>query len=878
MVVKTMDDLSALIDRVEAAQKKFATFKQEQVDLIFRHAAQAANENRIALAKMAAEESGMGIFEDKVIKNHFAAEYIFNKYLNERTCGVVEHDPEAGIVKIAEPLGVIAGIVPTTNPTSTAIFKSLITLKTRNGIIFSPHPRSKKSTIAAAKIIRDIAVAIGAPEDIIGWIDEPTVELSAALMSHPKISLILATGGPGMVHAAYSSGTPAIGVGSGNTPAVIDETAHIKMAVSSILLSKTFDNGMICASEQSVIVVDAVYKAVKDEFLKRGAYFLNPAEKTKVGNVIIKDGKVNPAIVGQPAYKIAEMAGVKVAPETKVLIGESAKIEREEPFAHEKLSPVLGMFKAKNFEDACTKAQKQISLEGMGHTAVLYTDPQNQDRIDMYGSAMMTGRVLVNMPSSQGAIGDIYNFRLEPSLTLGCGSWGGNAISENVGVKHLMNIKTVAERRENMLWFQVPRKVYFKQNAVSEGLRDLSDKKRAFIVTDKYLHECGMVNQLTRTLDSMHIEHEIFSDVKPDPDLSTIYKGVDLMNSFKPDMVIAFGGGSPMDAAKIMRMLYEQPMVKFGELALRFMDIRKRVFKFPKLGTKAVLVAIPTTSGTGSEVTPFAIVTDDKTGIKYPIADYELTPDMAIIDPDFVMGLPKALTAYSGIDAIVHNLEAFVSVLATDFTNGIVLESLRLLFKYLPAAYTEGAKNPKAREKVHYAATLAGMAFANAFLGICHSMAHKIGAQHHTPHGLANALLINEVIRYNATEAPRKQAIFPQYKYPVALERYARVADHLKLGGKTDTEKMEKLIEKIDEIKRICEIPADFRATGIQEKDFLEHLDDMSEKAFDDQCTTANPRYPLVNELRELYLKCYYGKDYKPSDPQLALSVGIKIR
>ncbi|EFW38859.1 bifunctional acetaldehyde-CoA/alcohol dehydrogenase [Treponema phagedenis] len=876
MIVKTTEDLQILIERVQAAQREFSEFSQEQVDLIFRHAAQLANENRIALAKLAAEESGMGIFEDKVIKNHFAAEYIFNKYIHERTSGVISHDSAAGIVKIAEPLGVIAGIVPTTNPTSTAIFKSLIALKTRNGIVFSPHPRSKKSTIAAAKIILDAAVAVGAPKDIIGWIDEPSVELSAALMRHPKISLILATGGPGMVHAAYSSGTPAIGVGSGNTPAVIDETAHIKMAVSSILLSKTFDNGMICASEQSVIVVDSVYDAVKKEFLQRGAYFLSPAEKEKVGKTIIIDGVLNSAIVGQSAYRIAEMSGIKVPEETKVLIGESDTLERLEPFAHEKLSPVLGMFHAKNFEDACQKAEKQITLEGMGHTAVLYTNPQNHERINAFGGKMRTGRILVNMPASQGAIGDIYNFRLEPSLTLGCGSWGGNAISENVGVKHLMNIKTVAERRENMLWFQVPRKIYFKQNAVSEGLTDYADRKRAFIVTDKYLHDCGMVWQLTKTLDTLGIEHEIFSDVKPDPDLSTIYKGVDLMNSFKPDMVIAFGGGSPMDAAKIMRMLYEQPMVKFGELALRFMDIRKRVFKFPKLGSKAVLVAIPTTSGTGSEVTPFAIVTDDKTGVKYPIADYELTPDMAIIDPDFVLGLPKALTAYSGIDAIVHNIEAFVSVLATDFTNGLALESLRLIFKYLPAAYTEGEKNVKAREKMHYAATLAGMAFANAFLGVCHSMAHKIGAQHHTAHGLANALLISDVIRYNATEAPRKQAIFPQYKYPVALERYAKIADHLNLGGKTNEEKTEKLIEKIEEIKRICEIPEDFRATGIPEKDFLEHLDDMSEKAFDDQCTTANPRYPLVSEIRELYLKCYYGKDYKPTNPDIAKAIGAK--
>jgi acetaldehyde dehydrogenase/alcohol dehydrogenase len=860
MIVKTVEDLNELVKLVQAAQKKYAEFSQEQVDIIFRHAAQAANENRIKLAKLAVEETGMGIFEDKVIKNHFASEFIYNKYINAKTCGVIEEDEDSGIIKIAEPIGIIAGVIPTTNPTSTAIFKSLITLKTRNAIIFSPHPRAKKCTIEAAKLVLDAAVAAGAPEHIIGWIDEPSVELSAALMQHPNINLTLATGGPAMVKAAYSSGKPAIGVGAGNTPAIIDETAHLKMAVNSVLLSKSFDNGMICASEQSVIVVDEIYDAVKKEFALRGAYILSNAEKEKLAGIIMKNGRVDPAIVGQPAYKIAAMAGIKVPEATKILIGEIKKISHEEPFAHEKLSPVLAMLKAKNFDDALRIAREQIELEGMGHTAVLYTDQRNQDRIHTYGQQMKTGRVLVNMPASQGAIGDIYNFRLEPSLTLGCGSWGGNAISENVGVKHLLNTKTVATRRENMLWFQVPSKIYFKQNAIAEGLKDLQGKKRAFIVTDKFLYDNGYVDKVTKVLERLGIASECFSDVKPDPDLTTIYKGLDLVNAFKPDTIIAIGGGSPIDAAKIMWLMYEQPNVSFKDLAMRFMDIRKRIYKFPEMGKKAFFVAIPTTSGTGSEVTPFAVVTDDKTGAKYPIADYALTPNMAIIDLDFVMNMPKKLTAYSGIDALVHAIEAYVSVMATDYTNGLALEAIRIIFKYLPASYAEGAANLKAREKMAYASTMAGMAFANAFLGVCHSMAHKLGSMYHVPHGLANALLLNEVIRFNAVDAPTKQAAFPQYKYPVAIERYARIADYLGLGGKTAPEKVEKLVAAIEDLKKKVEIPATLQEAGINEKEFLANLDTLSEMAFDDQCTGGNPRYPLVKEIADMYKKAYYGK------------------
>lgn len=860
MIVKTIEDLNELIKNVRIAQKEFATFSQEHVDLIFRHAAQAANENRITLAKMAVEETGMGIFEDKVIKNHFAAEFIYNKYVHDKTCGIIEEDEDAGIIKIAEPIGIIAGVVPTTNPTSTAIFKSLITLKTRNAIIFSPHPRAKKSTIEAARIILDAAVAAGAPKNIIGWIDEPSVELSAALMQHPDINLTLATGGPAMVKAAYSSGKPAIGVGAGNTPAIIDETCHLKMAVNSVLLSKSFDNGMICASEQSVIVVENVYEEVKKEFALRGAHILTASEKEKVSNIIMKNGRVDPAIVGQPAFKIAQMAGLQLPESTKVLIGEIKKIAHDEPFAHEKLSPVLAMLKAKNFDDALRIAQEQIELEGMGHTAVLYTDQLNQDRIHQYGKLMKTGRVLVNMPASQGAIGDIYNFRLEPSLTLGCGSWGGNAISENVGVKHLLNVKTVAQRRENMLWFQIPNKIYFKQNAISEAFKDLEGKKRAFIITDAFLFEAGYVAKVTHVLEKIGISCETFSDVKPDPDLSTIYRGLDILNSFKPDVIIAVGGGSPIDAAKIMWLMYEQPNIKFSDLAMRFMDIRKRIYKFPEMGKKAYFVAVPTTSGTGSEVTPFAVVTDDKTGAKYPIADYALTPNMAVIDLDFVKDMPKKLTAFSGIDALVHAIEAYVSVMATDYTNGLALEAIRIIFKYLPTAYTEGSNNLKAREKMAYASTMAGMAFANAFLGVCHSMAHKLGSKFHVPHGLANALLLNEVIRFNAVDAPTKQAAFPQYKYPNTIDRYARIADYLGLGGKTGPEKVEKLIKAIEDLKKKCDIPASIKEAGVDEKDFLKELSDLSIQAFDDQCTGVNPRYPLVKEIEEMYKNAYYGK------------------
>ena len=860
MTVKTVEDLNTLVDRVRAAQKTYAEFSQEQVDIIFRHAAQAANEQRIALAKLAVQETGMGVFEDKVIKNHFASEFIYNKYIDEKTCGVIEEDDDAGIIKIAEPIGVLAGIIPTTNPTSTAIFKSLIALKTRNAIIFSPHPRAKKCTVETARIILDAAVAAGAPADIIGWIDEPTVELSSALMQHPGVNLILATGGPGMVKAAYSSGKPAIGVGAGNTPAVIDETSHLKMAVNSILLSKSFDNGMICASEQSVIIVKDVYEAAKKEFTLRGAYILNEVERKKGAGTIMKNGKLNAAIVGQKAADIAAMAGLTVPAETKILIGEIDAVSAAEPFAHEKLSPVLAMFKARDFDDACRIAREEIELEGMGHTAVLYTSDTNHDRIGAFGDMMHTGRVLVNMPASQGAIGDIYNFRLEPSLTLGCGSWGGNAISENVGVKHLVNVKTVARRRENMLWFQVPSRIYFKQNAITEGLKDLTGKKRAFIVTDTFLYDNGYVTKVTKTLDKLGIQSEVFADVKPDPDLETIYKGLDILNVFKPDVIIALGGGSPMDAAKIMWLMYEQPLAKFSDLAMRFMDIRKRIYKFPQLGKKAFFVAIPTTSGTGSEVTPFAVVTDEKTGAKYPIADYELTPDMAIIDPDMVMHMPKTLTAFSGIDALVHAIEAYVSVMATDYTNGLCLEAIRIIFKYLPQAYAEGAANPKAREKMAYASTMAGMAFANAFLGICHSMAHKLGSAFHVPHGLANALLISDVIRFNAVEAPTKQAAFPQYKYPLAIERYARIADYLGLGGKTPAQKVEKLIEAVEDLKKKIDIPANLKDAGVDEKAFMDTLDELSEMAFDDQCTGGNPRYPLVKEIAELYKKAYYGK------------------
>ena len=861
-VQKMKDQLDATITRVREAQKKYASYSQEQVDEIFRQAAIAANDNRISLAKMAVEETGMGIVEDKVIKNHFASEFIFNKYKDVQTCGILETDTTYGIQKVAEPIGVLCGIIPTTNPTSTAIFKALIALKTRNAIIFSPHPRAKACTVKAARIVLDAAVAAGAPEEIISWVEEPSMELSSHLLAHEGINMILATGGPGMVKAAYSSGKPAVGVGAGNTPALMDETADIKMAVSSVLMSKTFDNGVICASEQSVIVHKDLYAAVKKEFLSRGALILNEDQRKKVAALIIdpERGTINPKIVGQKAADIAAMAGFKVDPDTKVLIGEVKDISHSEPFAHEKLSPCLAMYKCSDFEDGLQKARTLVELGGIGHTSVLYTDKRNSERIERYGDVIKTGRVLVNMPSSHGAIGDLYNFRLEPSLTLGCGSWGGNSVSENVGVKHLLNVKTVAQRRENMLWFRLPPKVYHKYGCLPIALQELKDKKRAFIVTDSFLFTSGVAEKITSVLKPMGIECECFHQVKPDPTLSTIEEGLKQVNAFKPDVIIGLGGGSPMDAAKIMWLLYEHPEVKFEGLALRFMDIMKRIYAFPNMGKKAEMVCIATTSGTGSEVTPFSVVTDDRTGTKYPIADYALTPSMAIVDPELVMGMPKGLTAASGIDAVTHSLEAFVSIMASDYTNGMALEALRLLFKYLPAAYRDGANDQKAREKVHNASCIAGMAFANAFLGICHSTAHKLGAGFHIPHGVANALMINEVIRFNATDNPLKQAAFPQYEYPTAKSRYARVADYLGLGGKNDDEKIELLCKKIDELKKELDIPVSIQDWGVKEKDFLDKVDELAENAFDDQCTGANPRYPLIREIRELYMNAFYGK------------------
>jgi acetaldehyde dehydrogenase / alcohol dehydrogenase len=873
MIVTNLESLETLIQRVKTAQATFATYSQDQVDLIFKKAAQAANEARIPLAKLAVAETGMGIIEDKVIKNHFASEFIYNKYKHEKTCGVLEEDHSFGFQSIAEPIGVLAGIVPVTNPTSTTIFKALIALKTRNGIIFSPHPKAKKCSIEAAKIVLKAAVAAGAPEDIIGWIDEPSVPLSQSLMQHPDIKLIIATGGPGMVKAAYSSGHPSLGVGAGNTPAVIDETAHLKMAVSSILLSKTFDNGMICASEQSVVVLDSVYEDVKQEFSDRGAYFLKPDEADKLRAVVLKDGHLNADIVGQSVERIAELAGITfehhnseevpfcplpMAP--KVLIAEVDRVGPDEPFSYEKLAPVLAMYRVPTFEEAVDQAEQIVEFGGLGHTAVLYTSPANTEHIQRFENTLKTSRVLVNMPASQGAIGDLYNFRLDPSLTLGCGSWGGNTVSANITPHHLLNIKSVSERRENMLWFRVPPKVYFRYGSLPVALRELAGKKRAFIVTDKPLFDLRVTEQITNVLDEMEITHQIFFDVEPDPSLGTIQKGLAQINLFKPDIIIAIGGGSPMDAAKVMWLMYEQPDVEFEGLATRFMDIRKRVYEVMPLGQKACMVAIPTTSGTGSEVTPFAVVTDERTGIKYPLADYALTPNMAIVDPELVMHMPKRLTAYGGIDALTHALEAYVSVFASEFTNGLALEAIRLLMKYLPAAYKEGANNPKAREKVHYAATMAGMAFANAFLGICHSLAHKLGSSFHIPHGLANALMISHVIRYNATDVPFKQAIFPQYKYPNAKWRYARIADYLNLGGTTEDEKVENLVAAIEDLKRELDIPLTIKETLTgDDRAFYESLETMSDQAFDDQCTGANPRYPLIRDLKELYTLAYGG-------------------
>ncbi|WP_442587367.1 bifunctional acetaldehyde-CoA/alcohol dehydrogenase [Pedobacter sp. AW31-3R] len=861
MEATNAEKLIKKIEKIREAQVLFSTFSQEQVDEIFRQAAMAANNARVQLAKLAVEETGMGVVEDKVIKNHFASEYIYNQYKDEKTCGVIESDEAFGIKKIAEPIGVVAAVVPTTNPTSTAIFKALIALKTRNGIIFSPHPRAKNSTIAAAKIILDAAVKAGAPENIIGWIEEPSVELSQILMG--QADLILATGGPGMVKSAYSSGKPAIGVGAGNTPAIIDETAHIKMAANSILLSKTFDNGMICASEQSVIVVDKVYDAVKQELKERGAYLLTKSEVGKVGALILVNGALNANIVGQSAFKIAALAGITVPEETKILIGEVQSIELEEPFSHEKLSTVLAMYKAKDFDEALVKAVRLVQLGGYGHTSVLYTDPaKSQDRIEKFGTAMKTGRTIINMPASQGAIGDIFNFRLAPSLTLGCGSWGGNSVSENVGVKHLLNIKSVASRRENMLWFRMPEKVYFKYGCLPVALKELKDlgKKKVFIVTDKVLHGLGFTTHVTKVLEELGIAYTVFFDVDPDPTLRTARKGAEEMISFQPDTILALGGGSPMDAAKIMWVLYEHPEVKFEDLAMRFMDIRKRVYKFPKLGGKASFVAIPTSAGTGSEVTPFAVITDENTDIKYPLADYELTPNMAIVDAELMMTMPRGLTSATGIDALTHALEAYVSVLASDFTNGLALEAIRLIFKYLPLAYTEGESNIKAREKMAHASSIAGMAFANAFLGICHSLAHKLGATHHVPHGVANGMLITDVIRFNAVDNPRKQAAFPQYKYPNAKWRYSKIAEYLNLGGNTEDEKVELLIAAIEDLKAKVNIPKSIKAFGVDEGKFYASLDTMSEQAFDDQCTGANPRYPLISEMKQLYIKAFEGK------------------
>jgi len=861
VLVNNAETLEKLINKVKKAQEILATFSQEKIDHIFRAAAVAANKARIPLAIMAHEETGMGVMEDKVIKNHFASEYIYNKHKNVKTCGIISEDKTNGIKIVAEPLGVLAGIVPTTNPTSTAIFKSLIAIKTRNAIIFSPHPRAKKSTIAAAKVVLDAAVEAGAPEGIIAWIDEPSIELSNMLMKHDHIDAILATGGPGMVKAAYSSGKPALGVGPGNVPAIIDETADIKMAVSSIIISKTFDNGMICASEQSVIVVKEVYDEVKKEFAYRGAYLLTKAEKEKLAKIILTPaGSVNPKIVGQPAPVIAEMAGIKVDPKVKVLIGECSKVDVKDPFAHEKLSPVLALYKSDNFEKAVDLAHNLVLIGGAGHTSVLYTDTRTQDRVNYFSTKLPAGRLLINTPSSQGGIGDLYNFRLEPSLTLGCGSWGGNSVSENIGVKHLLNYKTVAERRENMLWFRIPPRVYFKRGAVDLALRELKGKKRAFIVTDRFMFDSGTVYNITNVLEEINVDYQIFFDVKPDPTLSTINEALTMVKHYEPDVFISLGGGSPMDAAKILWLMYECPDIDFSEISMRFMDIRKRICVIPELGRKAMMVAIPTTSGTGSEVTPFSIITDDKTHVKYALADYSLTPDMAIIDPNFVDNMPKGLTAFSGFDALVHSVEAYVSTMGTNFTNSNALESIKLVFRYLPRSYKDGAKDPLAREKMHYAATIAGMAFANAFLGLCHSMAHKLGAMYNIPHGLANALLFLNIIKFNATDTPRKQAIFPHYKYPRAKEKYAQIADELKLGGKNDDEKVQKLIEAISELKKTIDIPNSIKEYGIPEDKFLANLDELSLLAFDDQCTGANPAYPLVSQIKQIYLDAYYGK------------------
>ena len=864
-LVDSVETLSAKIDEVRAAIAEYSTYTQEQVDKIFLAAATAADKARIPLAKMAVEETGMGVVEDKVIKNHFASEYIYNAYRDTKTVGVIEEDKAYGIQKIAEPIGLVAAVIPTTNPTSTAIFKTLISLKTRNGIIISPHPRAKRSTIAAAKVVLEAAVAAGAPKGIIGWIDVPSLELTGLIMKSADI--ILATGGPGMVKAAYSSGKPALGVGAGNTPAVIDETADVVLAVNSIIHSKTFDNGMICASEQSVIVHEKLYAKVKKEFKDRGCFFLDKEETEKVRKTIIVNGALNAKIVGQKAHTIAALAGVKVPEDTKILIGEVTSVSLDEEFAHEKLSPVLAMYKAKDFDEALEKAEKLVEDGGFGHTSSLYVNEITEKaKIAEFAERMKTCRILVNTPSSQGGIGDLYNFKLLSSLTLGCGSWGGNSVSENVGVKHLMNVKTVAIRRENMLWFRTPQKIYIKKGCLPVALTELKSvmgKKKAFIVTDNFLYKNGYTKPITDKLDEMGIQHTCFYNVEPDPTLACAKAGAELMRSFEPDCIIALGGGSAMDAGKIMWVLYEHPEADFMDMAMRFVDIRKRIYTFPKMGEKAYFIAVPTSAGTGSEVTPFAVITDEKTGVKYPLADYELLPNMAIIDADFHMSAPKGLTAASGIDAVSHDLEAYAAMLATDYTDGLALRSLKMIFEYLPRAYDNGPNDPVAREKMANAATMAGMAFANAFLGVCHSMAHKLGAFHHLPHGVANALMLEQVMRFNASEKPTKMGTFPQYDHPHTLVRYAEVADYLNLGGKNDEEKLENLIKAVNDLKARVGIKPTIRDYVSNEQDFLDRLDAMVEQAFDDQCTGANPRYPLMSEIKQMYLNAYYGKHEK---------------
>lgn len=856
--VKYIDEL---VSKVHKAQEEFAKFPQEKVDEIFRRVALKISSLRIPLAQMAVEESGMGIVEDKVIKNHYASEYIYNKYKNQKTCDIISEDTKENIIRVASPLGVIAGVIPTTNPTSTAIFKSLIALKTRNAIIFSPHPRAKKCTAYTVKVMLEEAVKAGAPENILACIENPTITMTQMLMSHPKIAVILATGGPGMVKSAYSSGKPALGVGAGNTPVVIDETADVEEAVSSILLSKTFDNGVICASEQSVVCAKEIAKKVREEFIKRGAYFVSAQEKEKLEKTAFKDGRLNAEIVGQSAFKIAQLAGFKVPEKTKILIAELKKVGHEEPLSEEKLSPVLGFYEADNFDAAIEKAKKLICFGGNGHTSVLYTNKINNDRIVQFGKVMNTGRILINTPASQGAIGDLYNFNIDPSLTLGCGSWGGNSVSENVGIKHLINIKTVAKREENMLWYRVPSKIFFKPGSVDYALKEMSHKKKAFIITDKPLFELGMTSKVTKVLDEMNMQYQIFAEVNPDPDLDTVNRALKLVNSFNPDLIIALGGGSPIDAAKIIWLMYEQPTLKFEDLAMRFMDIRKRIFEFPKLGQKASMVAIPTTSGTGSEVTPFSIITDNETQVKYAIADYALVPDMAIVDTNLVLTMPKGLTAASGIDIMTHALESYVSIMSSDFTHGMSLESAKLVLEYLPRSYKNGADDLEAKEKVHHAATMAGMAFGNAFLGVCHSMAHKLGNKFGIPHGFANAMIICQVIRYNATDVPVKQTAFPQYKYPNVKAKYANLADYIGLSGKTDDEKVDNLINALQELKKVIGAPNSIKDWGISEKDFEEALKEgLAAHAFDDQATGANPRYPLISEIEQLYRFAYEGK------------------